>query len=177
MWRQSIRFKPNQKANTELSVLRLGWGAKCFLPELGFEHAALTQDMQRYAIYHVYNTHPCHLVHHVHTLKDMQYIKDVFALKQYISAVAEILCKFFLGGDFQFFVVSDQGKHTALISTIHFFTGYMENAKYPPDKNCVSCSRHKIIWKLAYLRVRKLCILFEGTKLWLCMRKPGISWK
>ena len=35
-----------------------------------------------------------------------------------------------------------------------FFVGYPENAKYPPDKNCVSCSRHKIVWKLVHLGVK-----------------------
>ena len=35
----------------------------------------------------------------------------------------------------------------------------MENAKYAPDKNCVSCSRHKITWKLACLCVEKTSLI------------------
>ena len=40
------------------------------------------------------------------------------------------------------------------IGAIRLFTGYPENAKYLPDKNCVSRSSHKIAWKLAYLGVK-----------------------
>ena len=65
-----------------------------------------------------------------------------------------------------------------------FFVGYPENAKLLPHKNCVSCSRYKIIWKLAscsvkmtslvkkhknimkvaYRDISKLCISSEGIK-------------
>ena len=42
-----------------------------------------------------------------------------------------------------------------------FFIGYPENAKCPPDKNCVSCSRHKISQKLAYLSVKMMLLIQE----------------
>ena len=49
-------------------------------------------------------------------------------------------------GRFWVFVLCDQGKHAASIGTMCcFFTGYLENIKYPPDKNCIADSRHKII--------------------------------
>ena len=35
-----------------------------------------------------------------------------------------------------------------------FFIGYQENAKYILDKNCLSCSRHKIVCKLSFLNVK-----------------------
>ena len=61
---------------------------------------------------------------------------------------------------FCIFVASGQGKHAALIGTIRFFIGYLENAKYPPDKNCMSHSSHKIVWKFAYLGVKMISLLF-----------------
>ena len=39
-----------------------------------------------------------------------------------------------------------------------FFIGYSENAKHPPDKNWVSCSSHKIVWKHAYLSVKMMSL-------------------
>ena len=54
----------------------------------------------------------------------------------------------------------------------HLFTGYPENAKYPPDNNCISCSRHKIVWKLAYLGVR-ITLLFLKHKI---VRKVSCFW-
>ena len=60
-----------------------------------------------------------------------------------------------------FFFFSDQGRPAALTSTIRLFIGYLENAKYPPDKNCVSCSRHKIVGKLAYLGVKMTSLVQE----------------
>ena len=59
------------------------------------------------------------------------------------------------------FVVFDQGNHAALFDTIRsfIFIQYPENAKYPPDKNCMPCSRHKIMWKLAYLIVKMTSLI------------------
>ena len=38
------------------------------------------------------------------------------------------------------------------------FLGYPENAKYLPNKNCISCSNHKIMSKLAYLSVEMMSL-------------------
>ena len=57
-----------------------------------------------------------------------------------------------------------------LFFLLFFLTEYPENAKYPPDKNCESCSRHKIIWKLAHLSI-KMTSLIQNTKL---SAYPGI---
>ena len=35
-----------------------------------------------------------------------------------------------------------------------FFIGYTENAKNPPNKNCVSSSKRSVVWTLAYLGVK-----------------------
>ena len=64
---------------------------------------------------------------------------------------------------FLIFVVSGQGKRAALIGTICFFIGYLGNAKYPPNKNCVSCSSHRVVLKLAYLNV-KITLLDQKRK-------------
>ena len=45
--------------------------------------------------------------------------------------------------------------------TYNLFIGYPENAKYPPDNNCISCSRHKIVWKLAYLGVEITLLILK----------------
>ena len=71
----------------------------------------------------------------------------------YIIAITEVLSSSIFG-DFLIFVVSGQGMRAALIGTIHFFIGYPENVKYPPNKNCLSCSSHKIIRKRVYLSVK-----------------------
>ena len=57
-------------------------------------------------------------------------------------------------GTFRIFVASGQGKRAESIDAIRFFMGYQENAKYPPDKNCLSHSSHEIVGKLAYLCVK-----------------------
>ena len=84
-------------------------------------------------------------------------------------------CRIFLRlsilGNFQIFLVPDQGKCAALIDTISvsscccfcFFMWYQEKAKYLPDKNCISCSRHKIVLRLAYFGV-KMTSLFQEHK-------------
>ena len=74
--------------------------------------------------------------------------------------VAEFLCKSVFG-NFFIFAVSDGGKHAALIGTIRLFIGYLQNAKYPLDKNCVSCSGHKMVWKLAYRGVKMVSFIQE----------------
>ena len=71
----------------------------------------------------------------------------------HFAAVAEILHKSNFC-NFHIFVVSCQGKHSPLIGTTCFFIGRPENAKCLPNKNCISCSRHEIIWKRAYLAVK-----------------------
>ena len=55
-----------------------------------------------------------------------------------------------------------------------FFTGYPENTKYPPDKNCVSCSSHKIVRKLAYLGV-KMMSLNQKHKTVMSVANLGVS--
>ena len=77
-------------------------------------------------------------------------------------------------GDFQIFVVSCQGKHAASIGTIHVFKRYPENAKHPPDKNCASCSSHKIIRKLAYLGV-KMASLNQKNKIVMKVANLSVS--
>ena len=47
----------------------------------------------------------------------------------------------------------------------------MDNAKYPPDKNCTSCSRHKIVWKLAYLRVKMTSLVLKHNIIRNCLSK------
>ena len=69
----------------------------------------------------------------------------------------EFLCKSIFC-DFWIFVAFGQGKHAASIGTICYFLGYPENAKYQPDKNCVSRSSHNIVRKLAYLSVKMMSI-------------------
>ena len=72
-------------------------------------------------------------------------------------------------GNFPIFVVSGQVKCAVLIGTIlfsfsFFFWGgisYLENTKYPLDKNCVSCSGHKVVWKLAYRGVKMVSFIQE----------------
>ena len=47
-----------------------------------------------------------------------------------------------------------------------FFIRCRENdTKYPPYKSCIyiSCSRHKIVWKLAYLSVRMMSLIQKQT--------------
>ena len=39
-----------------------------------------------------------------------------------------------------------------------FFMRFPENAKYPPDENCLSCSSHKIMWKLVCLGVKMMSL-------------------
>ena len=36
-----------------------------------------------------------------------------------------------------------------------------ENVKYPTDKNCISCSRHKIVWKLVCLGVKMTSLVHK----------------
>ena len=67
--------------------------------------------------------------------------------------MAELLRKLIFH-NFCIFVVSGQGKHAASIGTILFFIGYPANEKYPPNRNCICCSSHKIVWKLACLGVK-----------------------
>ena len=67
-----------------------------------------------------------------------------------IVAVTEFLRKFMFG-NFQIFVVSDQGKCALSIGTIPFFIGYMENAKCQPNQNCVACSNIKLCGNLSIL--------------------------
>ena len=97
-----------------------------------------------------------------------------------IVAVAEFLWKLIFG-DLLIFVVSGQRKHAASIGTIHFFIGYLENAKYPPDENCLSCSSYKIAWKIAYLGL-KMTLLNQKHEIimkvaYLSVLKLGISFK
>ena len=75
-----------------------------------------------------------------------------------IVAIMEFLRKS-LSGDYWIFVVSDQGKDAASTGIIWIFIRYPENAKYSPNKNCMSCSRQKIVWKLAYLRVKMTSLI------------------
>ena len=63
----------------------------------------------------------------------------------YISSPSWNFCVSRFFGDFRIWVVSDQGKCAVSIGTIRLFIRYPENAKYPPDRNGVSCSRHKIV--------------------------------
>ena len=70
-------------------------------------------------------------------------------------------CGIFVSVDFlrfsDFLFVSGHRKRAVSIGTIlffFFFIGYPENAKYPPDKNCVSFSGRKFVRKLAYPGVR-----------------------
>ena len=54
------------------------------------------------------------------------------------------------------------------------FIGYLEDAKYPPDKYYISCSRHKILWKLAYLSV-KMTSLDQKHKIIINFANFGVS--
>ena len=59
--------------------------------------------------------------------------------------------------DFWIFLVSEQGMRAVSIRlyfSSFFSEGYLESAKYPPDTNCISYSRHEIVWKLTYLGVK-----------------------
>ena len=87
--------------------------------------------------------------------------------------VAEFLRKSIFG-DFQIFVVSGQEKHAASIGIICFFKGYPENAKYSPDKTCMSCSSHKIVWKLVYLG-GKMMSLDQTHKIVMKVANLGVS--
>ena len=88
--------------------------------------------------------------------------------ERHIAAITQFLCQSIFH-DFQIFVASGREKRAASIVTIHFFLGgypfigYPENAKYPPDKNCISCSRYKTVLKLAYLSV-KMAPLYQKDK-------------
>ena len=62
--------------------------------------------------------------------------------------------------DLWLLIVSKQGDRAASIGTIPvlfvclfvcLFLGYTGKAKYLLDRNCASCSRHKIVWKFACL--------------------------
>ena len=72
------------------------------------------------------------------------------------------------------FVASGQGKHAASIDNICFFIGYLENAKYPSNKNCVSCLSHKITEKLANLGV-KMTLLDQKDKIVMKVANIGVS--
>ena len=72
--------------------------------------------------------------------------------QRHIVATAEFVGKS-ISSDFQIFDVFDQSKHDVTIGTIHSLKGTPKKAKYPPNKNCVTYSRHKIVWKVAYLGV------------------------
>ena len=85
-----------------------------------------------------------------------------------IVADAEFCVRRFLD-----FVVSDLKKHAASIGTNQFFIGYLENAKYPPNKNCIPCSRNKIVWKLAYLS-EKITSLIKKHKIVRKVAYPGV---
>ena len=61
-------------------------------------------------------------------------------------------------GNLQISVVFWPGKACCVDVNIHVFIGYPENAKYPPDKNCVSSSSHKIVWKLGCLSVKVMSL-------------------
>ena len=54
------------------------------------------------------------------------------------------------------------------------FIGYQENEKYSPDKNCVFCSSHKIILKLAYHAV-KMTSLDKKHKIVMKVASLGVS--
>ena len=89
------------------------------------------------------------------------------------SVVTEFLRKSILG-DFRIFVVSGHGKHAELIGAICFFIGYPENAKYPPNKNCVSCPSRKIVGKLVYLS-GKIKSLDQEHKIIMKVANHGVS--
>ena len=117
----------------------------------------------------------------LHILLLQYYAGSNFRANLHDLAIAECLLKSIFS-DFLIFAVADQGKHAASIGAICLFIGYLENAKHPPNKNCVSCSKHKIVWKLfgvkmmshfqkhkivmkvAYLDVSKFHISFKGIK-------------
>ena len=61
-----------------------------------------------------------------------------------------------------------------LITTSHFFKGYLESAKYPLNKNYVSCSSRKIIVRLAYLSV-KIMSLNEKHKIVMKVASLSVS--
>ena len=65
--------------------------------------------------------------------------------------------------------------------TIQLFIENMVNAKHSPDKNCASCSRHKIVWKLAYLNVEMTSLVQEHKNVkkvaYLGVSKLRISFK
>ena len=115
------------------------------------------------------NTHThthTHAHTHTHTQHTHTHTHTQWCTSEQIVDVAEFLCKLIFG-DFQIFVVSGQGKCAASIGTTtsHFvFIEYPEIAKCPPDKNGVSCSRHKLVRKLAYLGV-KMSSLYQKDKI------------
>ena len=74
----------------------------------------------------------------------------------YMAAVKEFLCVAL--GDLQIFVVSGLGKRALSVGTVCFFLGYLGTAKCPPEKNCVFCSSHEIVGKLAYLSVKMMSL-------------------
>ena len=100
---------------------------------------------------------------HLHLRVDAATDLNIFRWTQQISSiqlhvVAEFLRKSVFG-DFQIFVASGQGKRATLIGTIHFFIGYLEDAKFLPNKNFnKSRSSHKIVRKLAYLGVEMMSL-------------------
>ena len=75
-----------------------------------------------------------------------------------------------------FFVVLLLAKESLLRRLVLsiFFIAYPENAKYPHEKNCVPCSSHKIVWKLAYLCV-KMTSLYQRYKLVMKITNLGVS--
>ena len=104
--------------------------------------------------------------------------------KNHIVTITEFLHKSIFG-NLCIFVAYGQGNWAASNGiTCFFFIQNPQNAIYPCDKNCLSCSCHKIVWKLAYLSVKmmplnqkdkivmkvanlgvsKLCILFKDIK-------------
>ena len=73
--------------------------------------------------------------------------------QRHIVATAEFVGKS-ISSDFQIFDVFDQSKHDVTIGTIHSLKGTPKKAKYPPNKNCISCSKQKNVWKLVYFGVK-----------------------
>ena len=121
-------------------------------------------------------TYKVHNIHQDHTPKRM--------LPSAISLPLQIFCfsQFLAISLFLFFLAKES--MLCRLVLFFFFIGYQENAKYPPNKSCVSCSSHKIIWKLVYLGIEmtsldqkhnivrkvanlcvsKLCISFKDIK-------------